>query len=281
LLSAQVIQFYTPDAPLMDIQWSAGYTITLYDPPGSNNYGQQYTEYIVGLGGLDPYWHFQGYLLYQHIDGDFVPWDIYDPTRAVLIGQSDIADGVGALSGVVHWHVTDTSGTVLLDTCIVETVNGADAGLQFTYTATHDAFTGLPFTAIDTACFVAVAYAYQPDWYDTDCSAADPILISNRSPLGAIQAVCVTPQALAVNDMLQDDTWSIGPNPVEQALTITAAGAPLEVRVFNALGAMMPLIVATGERMQVDVSDYPAGWYALRIKDAEGATRTQRFLVLR
>src|SRR5688572_12357642 len=63
-LSAQVVG---PDAPDMSITYDAEvgeFTFALSNSPGSNNYGEGYSEWTDDQTP-DPYWRFQGYVIYQ------------------------------------------------------------------------------------------------------------------------------------------------------------------------------------------------------------------------
>jgi len=286
LVGLQLVAQYIPDgpdAPDVEVSWVNGYTLTLTDSPNSNNAGQNYQEYIPALAGTpDPFWHFQGYLVFQVVSG-FFPYaeNYFDPNMARLIGQSDLADGITALFGVRHVLYVDSLGAVLLDTCYVESISGADGGLQFTYTVTEDAFTGVPFSPLDEVCFLVLAYGTNPMATDTACGSSDAILIGRKTATGTIRPICVNAVTAGLAEPEEAVSFSVWPVPADDRLLWTGTATPGRVRVLNSLGAEVYSSTQPATSGAIDVADLPVGTYMITFDDPRGGRRTRSFLVLR
>ncbi|MGZ3999407.1 MAG: hypothetical protein ACXVIY_02205, partial [Mucilaginibacter sp.] len=157
-----------PEAPDMTIQeMSNSLLIYLTNKPASNNYLNQYREKdvtILAIAGQtasclsnpDPYYTFEGYKVYQLKDNTVSQTDINDATKAKLVFQSDVKNGVTRL---VNYNY-DASIGANVPSVMVE---GSDGGIVTTFRVTEDAFS----TSTDkrlinnrTYYFMAFAYAY-------------------------------------------------------------------------------------------------------------------------
>jgi hypothetical protein len=270
-----------PDAPELEVTWANGYTLTLTDPPNSNNAGQNYQEFVPALAGTpDPFWTFQGYLVFQVLPG-FVPIgdNCFDPTMARLIGQSDIVDGISTLVGVRHLYI-DSMGIVLIDTCFAEAVIGANAGLQFTYAISVDAFTNAPFDPQDTVCFLALAYATNPWNTDSACVAADGILTGRKSANGSVRTVCVNALTAGVREAGDPEAFKLWPVPANEGLQWTATQPTTALRIVNVLGELVYSSSRTANAGSVDVTGLTTGSYAITFEFSSGMRTTRTFMVI-
>mgnify|MGYP005846396693 CR=1 FL=1 len=162
-----------PDAPDLTIQ-ELDQELILYltNPPTSNNYAERYEETdvtilpipgstIAALANPDRKYRFQGYKIYQLRDETVTQTDLEDQTKAKLIFQCDIKDGVTRL---INYEQDNASGQLVPKI----KVDGADKGIIKSFRVTTDAFA--VSTSGGTAnnrlvnhkkyYFMAVAYAY-------------------------------------------------------------------------------------------------------------------------
>ncbi len=172
-----------PDAPSMKvIELDRKLVFYMYyQNPSSNNYGEKYAEEDPFITcPLDPntgeqtdcdrIYRFQGYQVYQLKDATCSVNDIGDPSKAKLVFQCDIKDGVSRLVNFIY------DGELGYDVP-QEMVNGADQGLQHSFVITQDAFAAGDKRLVNHKqyYFVAIAYAYNNfKQYDpTDPQALD------------------------------------------------------------------------------------------------------------
>ena len=132
-----------------------------------NNFEEKYKELDPNIPYGDMYYHFEGYQIYQLKDATVSAADIEDNTKARLIAQCDIQNGITKL---VNWTYDQNIGG---NVGVVE-VDGANKGIQHSFVLTEDKFsTGdVRFINHKQYYFTAVAYAYnmykpyQPDSID-------------------------------------------------------------------------------------------------------------------
>lgn len=142
-----------------------------------NNFEEKYVEFDANIPNPDSVPHnkrndslyrFEGYQIFQLKDATVGASDIFDNTKARLVAQCDIQNGVSKL---VNWlydaNLGGNSGQVM--------VVGADKGIRHSFVITEDQF---PLTTSSTLInhkqyyYMAVAYgynqykAYQPDSID-------------------------------------------------------------------------------------------------------------------
>ena len=154
-----------PDAPDLTFEeLSQQFLVTMTNSPFSNNYeGNRYHEAdptiqipLTELGHApDQVYRFEGYIIYQLIDGTVGPSDLYNADKARQVFQCDIKNGVTKL---INYNVDQTLGNVpqLM-------VSGLDQGIENSFTLTKDAFSvtaGATLTNFRNYYFMAVAYAY-------------------------------------------------------------------------------------------------------------------------
>ncbi len=157
-----------PEAPDLTIQEGNNeLMIYLSNKPSSNNYLNSYAEkdvtilgqpgYTVScLANPDQFYRFEGYKVYQLKDGTVSQTDVDDPTKAKLVFQCDVKNGVSRL---INYNY---DGSVAADVPSVK-VEGADEGISTTFKVTEDVFaTGANKKLVNnkTYYFMAFAYAY-------------------------------------------------------------------------------------------------------------------------
>ncbi|MFA8451350.1 MAG: hypothetical protein ACEPOW_11715 [Bacteroidales bacterium] len=146
------------------------------NPDGSNNEGESYDEYDPNISipeinhpklKRDTTYTFEGYMIYQLVDETVSPDEFSDNSRARLIAQFDVKNGLTTLVNVVQ---DDDSG---YDFPVVK-VKGKDNGIQHSFEITEDLFAEKDKQLVNhkTYYYSAVAYAanqYLP--YSSDPSS--------------------------------------------------------------------------------------------------------------
>ncbi len=130
-----------PDAPDLDIrEFDRELVIYLINPPGSNNENEMYEELDptipeedVDGNPYDRFYRFQGYKLYQLKDATVSVSDIEDVSKARLVYQADVEDGVGQIINYLYDPTLDL-------TVPREMVAGADEGIEHAIQITEDEF---------------------------------------------------------------------------------------------------------------------------------------------
>lgn len=151
------------------------------DNPLSNNYNQSFEFYDENI---EDTWVFEGYMIYQ-VRIPFPSLDFDNSNYFRLVAQSDVTNGVNTLS---NW-----SYDPLLQECVpaVE-VEGANTGLEFTYTFDTDAFTGLPFEEGEFYCYISRSYATNANGSDGTCDEPSTFIAGTANPSGETQIICST-----------------------------------------------------------------------------------------
>ncbi len=153
-----------PDNPDMDVvELDRELILNLSYKPGSNNYKLGYKEsdpILVKLAQADPTikdttFKFEGFKIYQLANGEVSLGELRDLSKARLIFQNDLKNGI---KKIVNWYNDTETGLAVprLE------VDGADNGIQMSYRVTKDAFavTGDRLINHRPYYFIAVAYAY-------------------------------------------------------------------------------------------------------------------------
>lgn len=154
-----------PDAPDLEIveldrelilNWS-------YKNPLSNNYRENYRQadpVLLASGASDPYYRFEGYLVYQLRDARVSVTDLQDPTKAALIAQCDVKNGITTIVNREETDVPGQSTPLIVDKVMV---NGEDKGLFYSLRVTEDKFaegTDPRLVNYRRYYFMVVAYAH-------------------------------------------------------------------------------------------------------------------------
>jgi hypothetical protein len=126
-----------------------------------NNFNESYKELdpaILAVANstgydFDPYYRFEGYQVFQLKDANVSIADIHDQSKARLVFQADVKNGVKQLVN----HNFDQS---LNANVPVEEVFGADLGITHTFRLNEDAFTGQTLVNHKQYYYLALAYGY-------------------------------------------------------------------------------------------------------------------------
>jgi hypothetical protein len=168
-----------PDAPDLDwIELDRELIMVISNEPStSNNAFEGYKErgLEVPEGVLDSNYLFEGYLVYQLLNGNVTTGELKDVNRARLIFQVDKNNGVSKL---YNW--TTITGPNNSDVWVpVEQIAGADAGIRHTLRITEDQFASQDRRLVNHKhyYYLAIAYAYN------EFEPFDPIsLVGQRKP---------------------------------------------------------------------------------------------------
>ncbi len=158
--------FDPPMAPKVMVQELENELILMLDNPGvnHNNYLEHYNvKDDVGItidtldngDSVNKFYKFEGYQIFQLKNSESSIADINDPTKAQLVAQCDIKNGVGRL---INFEFDENLGFSVP----VEKVNGADEGIKHSFKITEDFFALGNRTLVNhkTYYYVAIAYAY-------------------------------------------------------------------------------------------------------------------------
>ncbi|MCS6894881.1 MAG: hypothetical protein NZZ60_01875 [Bacteroidia bacterium] len=154
-----------PDAPDLEIVELDQELILnwRYKNPLSNNYYENYRQtdpVLRSLGVSDTTYRFEGYLVYQLRDARVSETDLQDPTRAALIAQCDIKNGITTIINREETLLPGQSTPLIVDKVMV---NGEDKGLFHSIRVTEDKFaegTDPRLKNYQRYYFMIVAYAY-------------------------------------------------------------------------------------------------------------------------
>jgi hypothetical protein len=132
-----------------------------------NNYQEKYSEFDPAIPNPDTLppsqrhdslYRFEGYQIYQLKDATVSSADLHDATKARLVVQCDIQNGVGKL---VNWYFNPTLGG---NEGVVE-VDGEDKGIRHSFVITEDKFATGDIALVNHKqyYYMAVAYGYN-EW---------------------------------------------------------------------------------------------------------------------
>lgn len=161
-----------PDAPRLQIQELENELIlTLDNPAGSNNFNEEYIEedkINIVQDGADKFYRFEGYQIFQMIDGAAGVADIADDSKARLVAQCDIenyykdANGNELKSRPVGRLINFEFDEALGFATPVEKVNGDNKGIRHSFSVNEDQFASGVRTLVNhkTYYYIAVAYGF-------------------------------------------------------------------------------------------------------------------------
>ncbi len=155
-----------PMAPKLTIQELENELILMLDNPGTshNNYKELYREEdkinitadtICDGSETDKFYKFEGYQIFQLKDAATSVADIADPTKAILVAQCDIKNGIGRL---INYEFNEELGASIP----VEKVKLDDTGIKHSFRVTEDQFALGNRSLVNhkSYYYVAIAYAY-------------------------------------------------------------------------------------------------------------------------
>jgi hypothetical protein len=258
-----------PDAPDVDlIELDRELVMVLTnDTLSSNNAFEQYEELdlqFTGQPGDDSTYNFEGYLLYQLADANVSRGDFDDPSKARLVVNVDVKNGV---SEIYNWtSIKEPFSEEVIWVPEIQ-VAGLDEGIRHTFQVTQDQFASGDSRLINHKryYFTAIAYAYN-NWaqYDPDIDIGQrrPYLEGRRN----IKTYTAIPRPIVDRDLNSNfgdgpivtriDGVGVGGNFVDiseesRRLALSGGGngeviyrpgeGPIEITVYN------PLEVIDGE----------------------------------
>lgn len=152
-----------PNAPILKIQELKNELILMIDnPANSNNADEDYIEedkiniQDPGNGTVyDKNYRFEGYQIFQLVDGKASVADIGDADKARLVAQCDIKNSI---SRIINFEFDEALGFSIP----VEKVNGTNNGIRHTFRVTEDLFAQGERTLVNhkTYYYIALAYAH-------------------------------------------------------------------------------------------------------------------------
>ena len=173
-----------PNAPDLTIrELDQKLIIYISNSSSSNNFREGYNEkderipeHIPGTeSAADRHYRFEGYKVYQLIDDQVAPSELYNTAKARLIFQCDVQNGVTSL---VNYDWDDHIGANVPSL----KVEGGDAGITHSFVVTEDQFSTSESTALvnhKTYYFMAVAYAYN-NYMTYAQDPQNPILLNGQ-----------------------------------------------------------------------------------------------------
>jgi hypothetical protein len=168
-----------PTAPLVTIQELGNELILMLDNPNTgNNFNESYKQEdkinIIDPAGTnivyDKFYRFEGYQIFQLKNAEIGVGDLDDASKARLVAQCDIKNGVSRL---INFEFDEELGF----SSPVEKVDGADEGIKHTFRLTEDVFASGDRRLVNfkTYYYLAVAYGYNnyKTYSPTDPNALD------------------------------------------------------------------------------------------------------------
>ena len=203
-----------PDAPDLTIrELNKELLFFISNPKGSNNnpidsVDETYFEVDPNLStsASDPYYHFEGYQVFQLKDGTVSTTDLHNPDKARLVFQCDVKNGVSQIVNIYRDPVTST-------TYGVEEVNGEDKGLKHVFRLTKDKFATGDDVFINHKTYYYTVLAYGYNSVESDEFPADgdgkPYISGRRR----IQTYTAIPHISApeANGLVLNTTFGDGP----------------------------------------------------------------------
>ena len=150
-----------PSAPTLNIrEMDKKLIINLVNERTGNNYGESYdqedasiTSQTGFLPGMDATYTFQGYKIYQILNDKVSATELDNPSKAILLKQMDIKDGVGRIINFEKDALTQLLVPKIR-------VDGEDKGVQHSLVVDKDLFTDGPLINNKTYYYTAIAYAH-------------------------------------------------------------------------------------------------------------------------
>lgn len=133
-----------PEAPDMTIQEMENELIIYFsNKPASNNYLNNYSELDVTIQvdpahfpNFDKYYHFEGFKVYQLKNNLITQEELVDPSKAKLVFNCDVANGIKRL---INYEFDATTGGDIPKVKVEETET-TDKGIKSTFHFTKDEF---------------------------------------------------------------------------------------------------------------------------------------------
>jgi hypothetical protein len=172
--------------------------LTISNPINSNNYNENYEEFDPFIVSEDENsnktYNFQGYIIYQLVNGSVSSSDLEDITKARIVAQCDIKDDVSNL--INFEYDQDLEASVPVKKVVAE-----NKGIRHSFQVKEDLFAQGERKLVNFKryYFMAISYAYNnyKTFDPTDPDALDGqkkvFLPSRKAALGEIQTLEVIP----------------------------------------------------------------------------------------
>ncbi|MFO8128442.1 MAG: T9SS type A sorting domain-containing protein [Bacteroidales bacterium] len=115
------------------------------------------------------------------------------------------------------------------------------------------------------------------DWDQEDVYVAIQC-VSQDAFIFMIDDVCVNTTPVGISEPIAENSFVVYPNPANDYVTVEAASAIKQVRVFNYVGQVVEHKVAGASIFNLNTSAYKAGIYFIQVETAEG-TSTQKVVI--
>lgn len=255
-----------PDAPdLCTIELDREVIITLSNAPGSNNADEDYEEEDLQISdvtvtGDDRLYKFEGYQIYQLINGSVTPQELDNIEKARVVFQTDVKNGTATL---YNWtSMTDPTDMSSIIYAPVRQVIGTDTGIKRTLSLTEDQFSLKDDKRLlnhTTYYYMAVAYGfneYEEFKPNTGVGQPRPYIEGRRN----VQTYAVTPRPIVYEELqaaygdvpaitrtsgvgsgltfidLADDMYDkILSGTTEGRVTYKQNAGPINVKIYNPL----------------------------------------------
>lgn len=257
-----------PDAPQLTIQELENSLVLMIDNPAtSNNFEEAYAvedEINIVDPNVDRFYRFEGYQIYQMVDDESGVSDLNDPTKARIVAQCDIENGI---EDIINFEFDEALGYSIPS----KKVEASNSGIKHSFLVTEDKFAQGDKTLVNhkTYYYIAVAYAYNNfKTYDPN----DPLqldgqkipYISSRlsydgSAIKSIEAVPHNPmpEADGTNQQIE-----YGSSPIITRLDGHGNGG----QTLELTEASLNTIVASGQ-LSTPSYDYGAGPINIKVVD--------------
>ncbi len=199
-----------PDAPDLSIQeLNQELIITLSNAVTSNNYNETYEQTSPTIiGYADSTYKFEGYEIYQVTDSTVTGTEVLDPTKARLIAECDIKNGVGTL---INYIYNSTLGAVVPTL----EVSGQDKGISHSFDIKQDLFQEDNQTNLVNDrpyYYLAIAYAYNnySQYSPTNPNGQKLPFLQGRRNIKVYPAIPHIPQAQSYGTV-QNSVYGNGP----------------------------------------------------------------------
>jgi len=158
-----------PDAPLMSItpldqELVVSWNYDRFDERSSNNRYENYRQRDPALTNTgNPYYNFQGYIVYQLADDGVSLSQLDDVSKARAVFQCDLEDSISVIFNREKQNVPGLKEPIIQERIMVE---GANKGITRSVRVREDLFAqGAAKSLVNyrTYYFAVVAYAYNPD----------------------------------------------------------------------------------------------------------------------
>lgn len=190
-------------------------SLAIFNPSNSNNADEDYAEVdpLIPSGpGIDSFYRFEGYKVYQLLDNRVSNTDLVDPAQARLIFQCDLKNNI---SNIINYTSVEGVGIVP----VPQVTNAENNNITHTLSVKTDAFTGKNLINQKAYYFYPLAYAYnnfapyQVDAPNLNTQQAIPYIESRISTLGSLQNFVGIPHLSAAenNGMVLNATVGQGP----------------------------------------------------------------------